>query len=100
MYETLLFRTYIKERKAFGGFLSDKQSIQHRLATIKTEVTIGRTFADRCIELHAENRLDSATASMAKYWLTDLQSKVADECVQLHGNLNPPYFLLLLFVLT
>lgn len=81
-----LFRTFVKERKAFGGHLADKQTIQHRLATIKTEVCIGRTFADRCIELHTEKRLDNATASMAKYWLTDLQGKVADECVQLHGG--------------
>ena len=79
-------RTFVKERKAFGASLADKQTIQHRLATIKTEVTIGRTFADKCLELHVENQLDNSTASMAKYWLTDLQSKVADECVQLHGG--------------
>lgn len=79
-------RTFLKERVAFGAPLSNKQTIQHRLATIKTEVTVGRTFADRCIELLAEGRLDNSTASMAKYWLTDLQSKVADECVQMHGG--------------
>jgi Acyl-CoA dehydrogenase, C-terminal domain len=72
-------RSFVKERKAFGANLSDKQTIQHKLATMKTEITIGRTFCDRAIELHAERRLDSSTASMAKYWLTDLQSKVADE---------------------
>ena len=79
-------RTFVKERKAFGASLADKQTIQHRLATMKTEVTIGRTFADKCIELHTEKLLDNSTASMAKYWLTDLQTKVADECVQLHGG--------------
>lgn len=79
-------RTYVKERQAFGKPLSDLQTIKHRLATMKTEITVGRTFADRCIELHSQSQLDNSTASMAKYWLTDLQGKVADECVQLHGG--------------
>ncbi len=79
-------RSFLKDRIAFGKPLTDKQTIQHRLATLKTEITIGRTFADRCLELLRDKSLDNTTASMAKYWLTDLQSKVADECVQLHGG--------------
>lgn len=47
---------------------------------------MGRTFADRCLELLRDRKLDTATASMAKYWCTDLQNKVADDCVQLHGG--------------
>ncbi len=62
--------------QAFGAPLANLQTIKHRLATLKTEITIGRTFADRCIELLSEKKLDTATASMAKYWLTDLQGKV------------------------
>jgi long-chain-acyl-CoA dehydrogenase len=69
-------RTFVKDRKAFGAPLSNLQTIKHRLATIKTEVVIGRTFADNCIELLNNKRLDNSTASMAKYWLTDLQGKV------------------------
>jgi long-chain-acyl-CoA dehydrogenase len=69
-------RTFVKERKAFGAPLSNLQTIKHRLATLKTEIVIGRTFADNCIELLNNKRLDNSTASMAKYWLTDLQSKV------------------------
>lgn len=69
-------RSYVKERKAFGSTLSNLQTIRHRLATLKTEIVIGRTFADRCIELLSAKQLDNSTASMAKYWLTDLQSKV------------------------
>ena len=69
-------RTFVKERKAFGAPLANLQTIKHRLATLKTEITIGRTFADNCIQLHCDNRLDNSTASMAKYWLTDLQGKV------------------------
>lgn len=79
-------RTFLKERKAFGAPLIEKQALQHRLAAMKTEITVGRTFTDRCIELLSEKRLDNSTASMAKYWLTDLQSKIADECVQMHGG--------------
>lgn len=79
-------RTYVKERKAFGKHLVDLQTIRHKLAELKTEVVIGRTFVDQCLELHAEERLDGGMASMAKYWATDLQSRVADECVQLHGG--------------
>jgi long-chain-acyl-CoA dehydrogenase len=79
-------RSYVKDRKAFGAPLASLQTIKHRLATMKTEICIGRTFADRCIELLSAKQLDNSTASMAKYWLTDLQTKVADECVQLHGG--------------
>lgn len=79
-------RDYVKNRKAFGKTLLNLQTIRHKLAELKTEICVGRAFADQCIELHSQGRLDSATASMAKYWLTDLQCKVADECVQLHGG--------------
>lgn len=44
------------------------QTVQHKLAELKTEICVGRAFVDSCIQLHAENRLDSTTASMAKYW--------------------------------
>lgn len=69
----------------------------------RTEICIGRTFVDRCIELLNEKKLDTATASMAKYWLTDLQGKVADECVQLHGGWGfmwefPGIYLLIYFI--
>lgn len=79
-------RDYVADRKAFGKPLSALQTIQHKMAEMQTEIVIGRTFADRCLELHAEEKLDNNTASMAKYWLTDLQNKVADDCVQLHGG--------------
>jgi alkylation response protein AidB-like acyl-CoA dehydrogenase len=77
---------YTKDRQAFGKPINEFQNTRFKLAEMATEVTIGRTFADRCVELHADKRLDASTASMAKYWLTDLQTKVADECLQLHGG--------------
>eukprot|EP00605_Chrysophyceae_sp_TOSAG23-4_P001522 GSChrysophyteH1.ASY1.ANO1.1670.1 assembled CDS len=79
-------REFLKERIAFGKPLTDKQTIQHRLAEMKTELTIARTFADSCLEMLRDGRLDNSTASMAKYWCTDLGSKVCDECLQLHGG--------------
>lgn len=77
---------YVKDRQAFGKPISELQNIRFKLAELETEISIGRTFADRSIELHNEKKLDAAAASAAKYWLTDLQCKVADECVQIHGG--------------
>jgi long-chain-acyl-CoA dehydrogenase len=79
-------RNYVKERKAFKGTISDLQTVRHKLAELKTECTVARTFVDQCIQLHSEEKLDSQMASMAKYWCTDLQSKAADIGVQLHGG--------------
>ncbi|MBL0309331.1 MAG: acyl-CoA dehydrogenase family protein [Bacteroidetes bacterium] len=77
---------YTKDRKAFGKSVSDFQNTRFKLAELSTEISIGRVFADRCLELHNQKKLDAAAASMCKYWLTDLQGKVADECLQLHGG--------------
>lgn len=79
-------RNYVKQRKAFGKTIAHLQTVQHKLAEMKTQICIGRTFVDNCILLHSEKRLDSATASMAKYWASDLQNNVAYQCVQLHGG--------------
>jgi acyl-CoA dehydrogenase len=77
---------YVKERKAFGKAVIDFQNTQFMLAELKTEVTIGRVFYNDCVARHLNGGLDPVTASMAKYWLSDLQGKVMDECVQLHGG--------------
>lgn len=77
---------YVKERKAFGKTILEFQNTQFKLAEAKTEATIGRVFVNDCIARHIEGKLDSITASMAKYWTTDLQCKVMDECLQLHGG--------------
>lgn len=77
---------YCKERTAFGKPIGKFQNSRFKLAEMKTEVTIGRTFIDQCImDLNAGN-LSAEKASMAKYWCTDLANKVIDECVQLHGG--------------
>ncbi len=77
---------YTKERKAFGTTVASFQNTRFTLAELQTEVQVARVFVDRCIELLMQEKLDTATASMAKYWCSDLQCKVIDECVQLHGG--------------
>ena len=77
---------YTRERKAFGKAVADFQNTRFKLAEIATEVQIGRVFLDKCLELHVQGKLDVPTAAMLKYWGTDLQCKVLDECVQLHGG--------------
>ncbi|XP_065193832.1 long-chain specific acyl-CoA dehydrogenase, mitochondrial-like [Sycon ciliatum] len=84
-------REYLQDRKAFGGPLSKMQLIKHRMAKMKTEISVGRAFIDSCIERHDVHELDSATASMAKSWASELQNRVADECVQLHGGMGYMY---------
>jgi acyl-CoA dehydrogenase len=79
-------RAYVTERKAFGKPVSSFQNTRFKLAELATEVQVARVFVDRCIELLLKESLDTATASMAKYWVTDLECKVMDECVQLHGG--------------
>ncbi|AQY64332.1 acyl-CoA dehydrogenase family protein [Pseudomonas veronii] len=77
---------YTRERKAFGKAIADFQNTRFKLAEMATEIQIGRVFVDKCLALHLEGKLDVPTAAMAKYWATDLQCKVLDECVQLHGG--------------
>jgi len=77
---------YVKERKAFGKAVIEFQNTQFVLAECKSEATIGKVFHDHCVERHIRRELDTTTASMAKYWLTDLQGKIVDRCLQLFGG--------------
>jgi len=77
---------YARERSAFGQKLIDLQNVRFKLAEIKTYAVVARTFVDRCIVQVMDGTLDTATASMAKWYLTDLQCKVVDECVQIFGG--------------
>jgi acyl-CoA dehydrogenase len=77
---------YVRERKVFGTTVASFQNTRFKLAELQTEVQVARVFVDKCIELLMVKKLDTATASMAKYWCSDLQCKVIDECVQLHGG--------------
>jgi acyl-CoA dehydrogenase len=77
---------YVKQRDAFGKKVIDFQNTQFVLAECKSEATIARVFLDHCIERHVKGELDTVTASMAKYWHTDLVGKIVDRCLQLFGG--------------
>lgn len=86
--ESLLQQTidYVKERNAFGKPIAAFQNTQFKLAELDTETVAARVLFDRCLELHLEGKLDSVTAAKIKLLTTDLNSKLADECLQLHGG--------------
>lgn len=77
---------YCKERKAFGQPLLEFQNTRFKLAEMKTITQVARTFVDECLSKVLVNELDAETASMAKLWTSDMQNKVIDECLQLHGG--------------
>jgi len=77
---------YAKNRQAFGRPIGKFQHNRFLLAEMATEVTIARTFIDDCVMKHIEGKLDASGASMAKWWTTELQNKLAGQGVQLHGG--------------
>ncbi len=77
---------YCKERTAFGQPIGSFQNSRFKLAEMKTEIEIARVFVDRCIEELNAGMLTAETAAMAKWWTSDLQKRVLDQCVQLHGG--------------
>ncbi len=77
---------YCRERTAFGQPIGKFQNSRFALAEMHTEVEIGRVFLDHCIMLHNAGQLSADKAAMAKYWTTDMQWRVTDQCLQLHGG--------------
>jgi acyl-CoA dehydrogenase len=77
---------YVKDRQAFGRALLDFQNTRFKLAECTTEARVGRVFLDHCIQRQIDGQLDDVTAAMAKYWLTERQCRIVDECLQLHGG--------------
>ncbi|MDP9181392.1 MAG: acyl-CoA dehydrogenase, partial [Actinomycetota bacterium] len=77
---------YCKERKAFGKSIGSFQNSRFVLAELETEVCIAEHFLDRAILQHNEGQFEVKDAAMAKWWTTELQKKVVDRCVQLHGG--------------
>ena len=77
---------YVKERRAFGQNIAAFQNTQFKLAELATEVEIGQAFVDKLLVAHERGEEIVKEVSMAKYWVTDLQKKVAAECLQLHGG--------------
>ena len=81
-----LAAAYTRERTAFGKPLFELQNTRIKLAEAKTHATVGRVFIDWCIANAVDGAIDNETASMAKWYLTDMQCKVIDECLQLFGG--------------
>ncbi|MGA9435335.1 MAG: acyl-CoA dehydrogenase family protein [Roseobacter sp.] len=78
--------TYCKEREAFGGPLTQFQNTRFKLAECQTKTSVARAFLNECLTEHLTGTLTVEKAAMAKYWLTDTQGEVLDDCVQLHGG--------------
>ncbi|MCB1388239.1 MAG: acyl-CoA dehydrogenase family protein [Rhodobacteraceae bacterium] len=81
-----LTRDYVRERQAFGKPVAEFQTTRHKLAELKTELTVGWAFVDQCIARHLKGELSTYEASMAKLWCSEMQGRVVDACVQLHGG--------------
>jgi alkylation response protein AidB-like acyl-CoA dehydrogenase len=77
---------YVKGRTAFGRPIGSFQNTRFTMAELATETTIARTFVNHCVAEHLEGRLTVSDAAMAKWWTTELQNKVADRCLQMHGG--------------
>ncbi|THJ32158.1 acyl-CoA dehydrogenase [Lampropedia aestuarii] len=83
-YEAAL--AYTRERQAFGKSVFDFQNTRFKLAEVATQIAVGRAFVDQCVQRLVDGSLDTATASMAKLWVSETQGKVIDECLQLFGG--------------
>lgn len=77
---------YVQERTAFGAPLMELQNTRFKLAECKTDAHIGRVFLDRCIEDFIAGHADPTHAAMAKYWMTEKEGVILDQCLQLHGG--------------
>jgi len=77
---------YVRQRKAFGKPIADFQNSRFKLAEMKTQLAVGWAFVDQCIVRHAAGELGVDGAAMAKLWLSEMQGRVTDECLQLHGG--------------
>ena len=77
---------YVRDRRAFGSPLSSFQNTRFVLAEVATELDLARTFVDDCIAEHTAGHLTAARAAKLKWWTTELQVRVADRCLQLHGG--------------
>ncbi len=77
---------YVQGRKAFGRSIGSQQNTRFVLAELHAELLVARTYVDRCIELMTEDALTPADAAVAKWWATEVQGRVMDRCLQLHGG--------------
>jgi len=77
---------YVKSRKAFGKHVIEFQNTQFKLAECKAQATVAKVFVNDCIDKVLQGKLDNTMSAIAKLWVTDVECKVVDECLQLHGG--------------
>jgi alkylation response protein AidB-like acyl-CoA dehydrogenase len=77
---------FVKNRKSFGQHVFDHQNTQFRLAEMKTELAVGSAFLDETIRMVMEGSFDGVRSAMVKMWLPEMENRVIDQCVQLHGG--------------
>jgi len=77
---------YVNERKAFGQLIGDFQNTRFKLADMRTGIDVAQAFVDRCVLAHNEGKLSADDAAKAKLYCSELEGRVTDECVQLHGG--------------
>ena len=77
---------YVKQRTAFGQPVGTFQNSRFVLAEVATEVEVGQAFVDRCVVALNDDTLTAEEAAMAKWWCTELQKRIVDKCLQLHGG--------------
>lgn len=77
---------YVKERKAFGKPIMAFQNTRFKMAEMKTELAVGWAFLDQCLSRHIKGELDAQGGAMSKLWTTEMQGRIADQCLQLHGG--------------
>lgn len=78
--------SYVQDRHAFGKAIGDFQNTKYKLAEMRTDIEVGEAFIDRCVAARCNNSLTTEQASMCKLWLTEMQDRVIDQCLQLHGG--------------
>ncbi len=79
-------RDYVKNRNAFGRPVAAFQTMRHRMAELQTDLSVGRTFVDECLKAEMSGTLTPMAAAGAKMWVSEMCSRVADQCVQMHGG--------------
>ncbi|MBN9464814.1 MAG: acyl-CoA dehydrogenase family protein [Brevundimonas sp.] len=79
-------RDYVKTRHAFGRPVAAFQTMRHRMAEIQTDLSVGRTFVDECLKAEIAGALTPMAAAGAKLWVSEMCSRVGDQCVQMHGG--------------
>lgn len=77
---------YVQDRQAFGNSIGEFQNTKYKLAEMRTDIEVGEAFVDRCVTAHCEKSLTTEQASMCKLWLSEMQDRVIDQCLQLHGG--------------